>query len=116
MGIPSCCWTERLCRHWTTYNSITSNYYDPNVDDPTDVSAFPVSDITRNGGGASSYHEYWWFGALGNGSDIANGDYHFRIAALNPFGDRRVSSDWSIWVDGMPDIVTVNRTTTDIVV
>ncbi len=63
-----------------------------------------------------SYHEYWWFGALGNGSDIANGDYHFRIAALNPFGDRRVSSDWSIWVDGMPDIVAVNRTTTDIVV
>lgn len=100
----------------TTYNSITSNYYDPNVDDPTDVSAFPVNDITRNGGGASSYHEYWWFGALGNGSDIANGQYHFRIAALNPFGEGKVSSDWSIWVDGMPDIVTVNRTTTDMVV
>ncbi|PBK81320.1 hypothetical protein ARMGADRAFT_1039470 [Armillaria gallica] len=45
----------------TTYNSITSNYYDPNVDDPTDVSSFP-------------------FRALGNGSDIANGEYHFRIA------------------------------------
>ncbi|KAK0451334.1 peptidase S8/S53 domain-containing protein [Desarmillaria tabescens] len=99
----------------TTYNSITSNNHDPNVDDPTDVSAFPVNDLTRNGGGASSYHEYWWFGALGNGSDIANGQYHFRIAALNPFGDRRLSSDWSIWVDGMPDIVTVNRTITDVV-
>ncbi|EJT70796.1 hypothetical protein GGTG_11819 [Gaeumannomyces tritici R3-111a-1] len=37
-----------------------------------------------------------WFGKLGNGSQIANGQYKIRLAVLKPFGNPHASDNWDV--------------------
>ncbi|KAI1383391.1 subtilisin-like protein [Hypoxylon trugodes] len=69
----------------------TANYFNPSIYNPNDAFTYPRTDSLRGGG------EDWWFGRLGNGSQIANGNYTWRYATLRPFGDPTVSEDWDIY-------------------
>ena len=51
------------------YNQENVNYFDPSQNDANDTLTYPVTDV--QGGGWN----FWWFGKLGNGSQIANGTY-----------------------------------------
>ncbi|OLN87538.1 Minor extracellular protease vpr 7 [Colletotrichum chlorophyti] len=51
------------------------SYFDPNVYDPDDTWTYPQVDLHRNAQTQASYHEFWWFGKLGNGSQIELGNY-----------------------------------------
>lgn len=51
------------------------SYFDPNVYDPDDTWTYPEVDLYRNAQTQASYHEFWWFGKLGNGSQIELGNY-----------------------------------------
>ncbi|KAK7702701.1 hypothetical protein SLS57_011252 [Botryosphaeria dothidea] len=73
------------------------SYFDPATQNASDVFAFPVYDVYRNAQTTASYHTYWWFGALGNGSQIAPGNYSIRFAARVPFGDPEASAGWDVW-------------------
>ncbi|KZW01273.1 subtilisin-like protein [Exidia glandulosa HHB12029] len=95
----------------TTFNEVDHPVFVPGEDDPTDVSPFPLRNLYRNGGLAPTQREFWWFGSLANGSDIANGQYHLRFATLRPFGNPKLSADWTVWNnERLPAVVTVNRT------
>ncbi|KAI1107937.1 subtilisin-like protein [Jackrogersella minutella] len=69
----------------------SSGYFDPRIDDPNDTFTYPLTENLRGG------WDHWWFGKLGNGSQIANGNYTWRFATLRPFGDPTVSEDWNIF-------------------
>ncbi|GME30155.1 putative glucan synthase protein [Neofusicoccum parvum] len=73
------------------------SYFDPAVQDANETFTFPVDDVYRNAQTQASYHTYWWFGGLGNGSQIAPGNYTWRFAALVPFGDPEESASWDVW-------------------
>ncbi|KAI1466675.1 subtilisin-like protein [Daldinia caldariorum] len=65
--------------------------FDDRFYDPNNTFTYPLTDTLRGGGDRT------WFGKLGNGSQIANGNYTWRFATLRPFGDPTVSEDWDIW-------------------
>ncbi|KAI1078706.1 subtilisin-like protein [Whalleya microplaca] len=69
----------------------TASYFDERVNDPNDTFTYPRTDNLRGGG------DNWWSGKLGNGSQIANGNYTWRFATLRPFGDPAISEDWDIY-------------------
>ncbi|OTA64812.1 subtilisin-like protein [Hypoxylon sp. EC38] len=69
----------------------TAGYFDPRYYDPNDTFTWPKTNNLRGGADNS------WFGKLGNGSQIANGNYTWRFAALRPFGDPTVSEDWNVY-------------------
>lgn len=78
----------------------TTNYYfDATNVDPNMTSSFPLFKLPRTLEMRESRYvsEFWWLGTLGNGSDIANGMYRFRVAALVPFGDPTKAGDWDVW-------------------
>ncbi|KAK8856614.1 serine endopeptidase [Apiospora arundinis] len=75
---------------WT--HSAQASWFDPEKEDVNDVFAFPRYNQPRATEGI-----YMWLGRLANGSDIAPGDYRFRVAALRAFGDPRVAGDWDVW-------------------
>lgn len=52
-----------------------TSFFDPARYDADETFSFPVRDLTRNAFSALSFDEFWWFGKLGNGSQIANGNY-----------------------------------------
>ncbi|KAI1659841.1 subtilisin-like protein [Daldinia decipiens] len=66
-------------------------FFDDRFNDPNDTFTYPRTDTLRGG------WDHTWFGKLGNGSQIANGNYTWRFATLRPFGDPTVSEDWSIF-------------------
>ncbi|KAI0381948.1 subtilisin-like protein [Hypomontagnella monticulosa] len=72
---------------WNAY----AGYFDDRFDNPNDTSTYPRTENLRGG------WDHWWLGKLGNGSQIANGNYTWRFAALRPFGDPTVSADWDIY-------------------
>ncbi|OTB06028.1 hypothetical protein M426DRAFT_319392 [Hypoxylon sp. CI-4A] len=72
------------------YNGSIS-YFDPSVSDPESTTTYPLTNNLRGG------WDHSWFGKLGNGSQIANGNYTWRFATLKPFGDPAVSEDWDIY-------------------
>ncbi|KAF9630123.1 putative minor extracellular protease vpr protein [Lasiodiplodia theobromae] len=80
---------------WSGADSYT--YFNPATQNASDTFTFPVSDVYRNAQTQASYHTFWWFGALGNGSQIAPGNYSIRFAALVPFGEREESEGWDVW-------------------
>lgn len=51
------------------------SYFDPTRYDPDDTWTYPQVDLYRNAQTQASYHEFWWFGKLGNGSQIELGNY-----------------------------------------
>ncbi|CAK7222069.1 hypothetical protein SEUCBS140593_004772 [Sporothrix eucalyptigena] len=70
-------------------------YFDPAINNASDTISFPLSDLYRSS--VDVYDtEYWWLGGLGNGSQIANGNYTLRFAVLAPFGDRTHSDNWDV--------------------
>lgn len=74
--------------------------FDPKVHNPNDTFTFPVTNLRRNAAGDLFGHdsfEYWWFGKLGNGSQIENGNYTIRFAVLKPFGDPSRSDNWDVY-------------------
>ncbi|KAI4864775.1 subtilisin-like protein [Hypoxylon rubiginosum] len=73
-----------------SWNGSAGNF-DPRYYDPNETFTFPRTDTLRGG------LDHWWFGKLGNGSQIANGNYTWRFATLRPFGDPAVSEDWDIF-------------------
>ncbi|KAL0260198.1 hypothetical protein SLS55_003882 [Diplodia seriata] len=90
----------------TGWNGATSyDSFDPATQNASDVFAFPVSDVYRNAQTEASYHTFWWFGALANGSRVAPGNYSMRFAALLPFGERAESKGWDVW--SAPEIEVV---------
>jgi hypothetical protein len=91
--------------------------FNPGFDNSSDTISFPLSDVYRSS--VDVYDtEYWWLGGLGNGSQIANGNYTYvfqllplasrlkvstlttccslRFAVLAPFGDRTHSDNWDV--------------------
>ncbi|EXF86199.1 subtilase [Colletotrichum fioriniae PJ7] len=69
--------------------------FDPAQYDPNDTFTYPITDIYRNAG--ATYHEHWWFGKLGNGTQIAPGNYTLRFAALRPFGNPTHADNWDVY-------------------
>ncbi|KAL1857687.1 hypothetical protein Daus18300_010207 [Diaporthe australafricana] len=51
------------------------SYFDPDLYDPDDTFTYPEVDLFRNAQTQNSYHEFWWFGKLGNGSQVELGNY-----------------------------------------
>lgn len=49
--------------------------FDPSVDNPDETFTYPRTDLIRNAQTTATYHEFWWFGKLGNGSQIEPGKY-----------------------------------------
>ncbi|KXJ86988.1 peptidase S8/S53 domain-containing protein [Microdochium bolleyi] len=94
-------WTEDK---WTYPPTTSSGYigaatgftratgsFNPATQNASNTFTFPALDVEHGGG------EYWWFGKLGNGSQIAPGNYTMRFAALVPFGPPKDSSSWNIF-------------------
>ncbi|KAI1253589.1 hypothetical protein MGN70_005799 [Eutypa lata] len=56
---------------WIGSDSV--GYFDPDLYDPDETFTYPRTDTirSRNGG----YTSHWWFGKLGNGSQIELGTY-----------------------------------------
>ncbi|KAL0933866.1 subtilase [Colletotrichum truncatum] len=69
--------------------------FDPATYDPNETFTYPITDVSRNT--ATSYHEHWWFGKLGNGTQIAPGNYTIRFAALRPFGNPEHADNWDVY-------------------
>ncbi|KAL2283510.1 hypothetical protein FJTKL_09840 [Diaporthe vaccinii] len=53
----------------------SASYFDPDLYDPDDTFTYPAVDLFRNAQTQNSYHQFWWFGKLGNGSQIELGNY-----------------------------------------
>ncbi|KAJ9149758.1 Subtilisin-like protein [Pleurostoma richardsiae] len=75
--------------YWVGVGS--TSYFDPRYYDPNDTATYPVTDIYR------SSPEFWWFGKLGNGSQIELGNYTMRFATLHPFGDPTHADNWDVF-------------------
>ncbi|KAL5317596.1 hypothetical protein ACEPPN_014692 [Leptodophora sp. 'Broadleaf-Isolate-01'] len=73
------------------------NWFDSRFYDPDETWTYPDTDIYRNAQTTASYHEYWWFGKLGNGSQIEVGNYTMRFATLKPFGEPERADNWSVF-------------------
>lgn len=69
-------------------------HFDPATDDENDIVPFPDYRQFRSSITQLPRQNYWWLGQMANGSRIAVGNYTMRYAALWPFGDQTVSSDW----------------------
>jgi hypothetical protein len=49
--------------------------FNPSFYDPDETYTYPRRDLFRNAQTTQAYHEHWWFGKLGNGSQIEPGKY-----------------------------------------
>ena len=47
--------------------------FDPDTYDPNNTFTYPITNQYRSLAGR--YYEHWWYGKLGNGSQIAVGNY-----------------------------------------
>ncbi|KAH6685433.1 subtilase [Plectosphaerella plurivora] len=81
-------WRQSATRWWSPFS------FDA---DPTDSEPFPLYDLNRNAVWGQYRNTFQWFGMLANGSQLEPGNYKMRLAALKPFGDPKLSEDWSIW-------------------
>lgn len=77
---------------WAGGNSVA--VFDPDLYDPDETFSFPIQDTFRN---VAETTRYYWFGKLGNGTQIANGKYVVRFAALKPFGNAKASDAWEVY-------------------
>lgn len=72
----------------------SSLVFNPAVHDPESTYSFPIRDTSRD---VASPTRYYWLGKLGNGTQIADGKYHIRFAALKPFGNPLASDNWEVY-------------------
>lgn len=90
-----------------TFSGACANcFFDPSYMDANATTTLPVRDVPRSGE-LDDWAEYWWFGKLGNGSQIANGNYTMRFAVLKPFGNPKHSDDWHVYK--MPTITVLRK-------
>ncbi|CAI6088118.1 unnamed protein product [Clonostachys chloroleuca] len=75
------------------------------TDDPDETYTYPETNIIR-ATSLSWGRQHWWFGKLGNGSQIAPGNYTMRFAALKPFGNPFNADNWDVYrpTGGLPKI------------
>ncbi|KEY70826.1 hypothetical protein S7711_08526 [Stachybotrys chartarum IBT 7711] len=87
---------------WVGSGSVSQ--INPEFDNPDDTYTYPETNTPRNT--ATSYYEHWWFGKLGNGTQIAPGNYTFRFAVLKPFGNPSIADNWDVYrpTSGLPQI------------
>lgn len=71
--------------------------FNPVFHNPNQTFTFPVTDIYRNAENTAQFFRYYWFGRLGNGSQIDEGKYHIRFATLKPFGNPEASDNWDVF-------------------
>ncbi|KAM6509815.1 hypothetical protein FALCPG4_017457 [Fusarium falciforme] len=71
-------------------------YFNASSDDANDLIALPLRDLSRDIVGRLGT-ELWWLGRLANGSQIAEGRYKMRFAALKPFADPQASEGWDVF-------------------
>ncbi|KAK3988980.1 subtilisin-like serine protease, partial [Cladorrhinum sp. PSN332] len=79
---------------------VDSDFYwgfDEESMDKEDVVSFPVGRLSRTSSWSRFNRGFWWFGKLGNGSYIREGNYTFRFAAQIPFSDPNHSDNWHVW-------------------
>lgn len=76
----------------TSWNGTdTTSYFNPTKHSQDAIFPFPLYNLPRG-----LWKRYWWLGRYANGSTIVPGDYHFRLAALRPFGDPAKAEEWDI--------------------
>ncbi|KAH7336342.1 subtilase [Rhexocercosporidium sp. MPI-PUGE-AT-0058] len=80
---------------WVGAGQVT--WIDLRYHDPNETWTYPATDVFRNAQTVASFHEYWWFGKLGNGSQIEVGNYTMRFATLKPFGEPERADNWSVF-------------------
>jgi len=51
------------------------SWFDPSIYSPDQTYNFPVTYLSRNAPNTNPQNEYWWFGKLANGTQIARGNY-----------------------------------------
>jgi subtilisin family serine protease len=78
---------------WVGAGSVPA--FDPKLYDANETFTYPVNDVTRNTATTASQH--WWFGKLGNGSQIEPGHYTYRFAVLKPFGNPKIADNWDVY-------------------
>lgn len=82
--------------------------FDPAQHNTNNTFTFPVRNVARTAETANPTR-YWWFGKLGNGTQIAEGRYVMRFAALKPFGNPYAADNWEVYrtptfeVTGQPE-------------
>ncbi|KAH7316466.1 peptidase S8/S53 domain-containing protein [Stachybotrys elegans] len=84
---PATCWT----------GVGTTNWIDLRFHNPNSTWTYPAVDLFRNAETQNVYHEFWWFGRLGNGSLIEPGTYTMRFATLKPFGNPKAADNWDVF-------------------
>jgi subtilisin family serine protease len=78
---------------WVGAGSVS--VFNPATSDPDDTFTYPLTNSVRNT--ATSASQHWWFGKLGNGSQIEPGTYTFRFAVLKPFGNPKNADNWDVY-------------------
>ncbi|KAI8654133.1 hypothetical protein LRP88_01834 [Fusarium phalaenopsidis] len=71
-------------------------YFNASSDDANDLIALPLQDLSRDIVGRLGT-ELWWLGRLANGTQIVEGRYKMRFAALKPFADPQASEGWDVF-------------------
>ncbi|EGY23427.1 serin endopeptidase [Verticillium dahliae VdLs.17] len=69
---------------------------DPQFDDFWTPVKFPLVNVPRTDWNTPAL-EFMWYGALGNGTQIAPGWYQMRVAALRPFGNPKSADNWDVF-------------------
>ena len=67
--------------------------FDPARHNPDQTFTFPITNTFRT---VANPNTYFWFGKLGNGTQITNGKYQMRFAVLKPFGSPRAADNWEV--------------------
>lgn len=71
-------------------------FFNTSSDDANDLISLPLRDLSRDIVGMFGT-TLWWLGRLANGSQIAEGRYKMRFAALKPFADPQASEGWDVF-------------------
>ncbi|KAI9150099.1 Minor extracellular protease vpr [Paramyrothecium foliicola] len=78
---------------WVGSGSVVT--FDPAFNDPDETFTYPLTNVARNNAASTSQH--WWFGKLGDGTQIEPGTYTFRFAVLKPFGNPKIADNWDVY-------------------
>ncbi|KAL5876563.1 hypothetical protein ACKVWC_005730 [Pyricularia oryzae] len=81
-------------------------YFDSATMQANDTFSFPLVNLVRSYPFITDSYQFWWLGAMADGSQIKSGQYTMRFAALRPLMDPANSESWAVWP--VPQI-SVNR-------
>ncbi|KLU86046.1 hypothetical protein MAPG_05065 [Magnaporthiopsis poae ATCC 64411] len=86
---------------------VLRGHFDPAKMNASETISTPLRSLARDISGRTG-HTFWWLGQMANGSHIATGRYHLRVAALKPWSDPRNATSWDTWTD-VPTIEVLPR-------